>query len=95
MTLVGHKEVQDDPGFDVWSDTSTLYTRILAGHVGAEEEPGAAVIATAILHILPQDFARQLTTFRVRPAKRVDALARFGVLFAGELWDVYGGVAAR
>jgi cholesterol oxidase len=95
LTLVGHKEVHDDPGFDVWSDTSTLYTRILAGHVGAEEEPAAEVIATAILHILPQDFARQLTTFRVRPAKRVDALARFGVLFAGELWDVYGGVGAR
>ena len=28
LTLVGHKEVRDEPGFDVWPDTSTLYTRV-------------------------------------------------------------------
>jgi cholesterol oxidase len=95
LTLVGHKEVRDDPGFDVWRDTSTLYTRVLTGHVDAPQEANADVLATAILHILPRDFARQLTTFRVRPARRVDALARFGTLFAGELWGVYAGTAAR
>jgi cholesterol oxidase len=89
LTLVGHKEVRDDPGFDLWRDTSTLYTRVLAGDVDAESEPDAEVLATAILHILPRDFAKQLTTFRVAPARRLDALARFGKLFAGELWDVY------
>ena len=47
-------------------------------------------MAGGILHIHPLDFARQLTTFRVHPAERVDALARFGALFAGELWSVYG-----
>ena len=31
-----------------------------------------------------------MTTFRVHPAKRVDGLAKFGKLFLGELWDVYG-----
>jgi cholesterol oxidase len=95
LTLVGYKEVRDDPGFDVWSDTSTLYTRVLAGHVAAEEEPGAPVIGTGILHILKRDFARQLTTFRVRPAHRVDALGRFGALFAGALWETYRSSAAR
>jgi cholesterol oxidase len=89
LTLVGFKEVRDDPGFDVWSDTSTLYTRVLTGHVNADEEPAAPVLATAILHILPRDFARQMTTFRVKPARRVDALARFGTLFAGSLWETY------
>ena len=29
LTLAGYKEVEDDPGFDVWSDTSTLFTRVL------------------------------------------------------------------
>jgi cholesterol oxidase len=95
LTLVGFKEVRDGPGFDVWPDTSTLYTRVLAGHVPAEQDAGAEVIATAILHILPRDFARQMTTFRVRPARRVDALARFGALFGGELWRTYGGQAQR
>ena len=93
LTLVGHKEVRDERGFDVWSDTSTLYTRILAGHVAAGEEPEAELIATGILHILPRDFARQMTTFRVRPAHRLDAIGRFGAAFAGHLWKVYGGRA--
>jgi choline dehydrogenase-like flavoprotein len=28
FTLVGYKEVQDDPGFDAWLDAATLYTEI-------------------------------------------------------------------
>jgi cholesterol oxidase len=95
LTLVGFKHVVDEPGVDVWSDTSTLFTRVLAGHVDVEHEPQAAVVATAILHILPRDFARQLTTFRAHPPYRVDAIARFGRLFAGQLLKVYGRSAAR
>lgn len=91
VTLSGFKEVKDDRGFDVWSDTTTLFTRILAGHVEPGGDDDAAdVLATGILHVLPQDFAVQLTTFRVHPAHRVDALGRFGGLFAGSLWDVFG-----
>jgi cholesterol oxidase len=95
LTLVGHKVVEDDPGLDLWTDTTTLFTRVLAGHADVGPEAGAAepgsVIATGILHIHPLDFARQLTTFRPHPPTRVDALARFGALFAGELWEAYGG----
>jgi cholesterol oxidase len=89
LTLVGFKEVRDEPGFDVWRDTSTLYTRLLGGHVTPEQQPDAPVVATGVLRILKRDFARQLTTFRVTPARRVDALARFGSLFAGQLLHVY------
>ena len=39
LTLTGFKEVRDDPGFDIWHDTTTLYTRILAGHVTEETMP--------------------------------------------------------
>jgi cholesterol oxidase len=96
ITLNGYKEVKDDRGFDVWSDTTTLFTRILAGHV----EPGdgdeeAEIVAAGILHVLPQDFAVQLTTFRVDPPHRVDALARFGALFAGSLWEAFGPDAKK
>ena len=41
LTLVGFKEVATTPGFDVWSDTSTLYTRVLAGHVAPTRSPSA------------------------------------------------------
>jgi cholesterol oxidase len=91
LTLTGFKVVEDDPGIDsVWSDTSTLFTRLLRGHVEAEDEGRAELVGSGVLHIHPLDFARQMTTFRTHPAGRVDAVARFGALFAGELWEVYG-----
>ncbi|MEN3313941.1 MAG: cholesterol oxidase [Acidimicrobiaceae bacterium] len=93
LTLSGHKNVKDDPGFDLWSDTSTLYTRILAGHVDADGEATAEVVAAGVLHIHLLDFARQLTTFRAHgptPGDRARGLGRFGRLFLGDLWDIYG-----
>jgi cholesterol oxidase len=91
LTLTGFKVVEDDPGIDsIWSDTSTLFTRVLKGHVEAAQDADAELVAAGILHIHPLDFARQLTTFRTDPPGRLDAIARFGALFAGALWDVYG-----
>jgi predicted acylesterase/phospholipase RssA len=91
LTLLGEKVVKDDPGWDVWTDTTTLFTRLVRGHV----ERGDAdldVIAAGILRIHIQDFMRQMTTFRtVGPtlADRSAALARFGRVFLGSLWDIY------
>ena len=90
LTLAGHKVVEDDPGFDLWRDTTTLFTRILRGHLGERTGEEPEVVAAGILHIHLADFARQLTTFRCDPPTRLDALARFGALFAGDLWAVYG-----
>jgi cholesterol oxidase len=90
LTLSGFKVVEDDPGVDsVWHDTSTLFTRVLSGEVAPGEE-AEEIVASGIIHIHPLDFARQLTTFRTDPPGRVDAIARFGALFAGNLWTVYG-----
>jgi cholesterol oxidase len=92
LTMTGFKVVRDDPGVDnVWADTSTLYTRILAGHVEPGEDDSSELLASGILHIEPLDFAKQLTTFDTDPDGRPDAVARFGALFAGNLWEVYGG----
>lgn len=90
LTLVGHKEVHDDPGLDVWSDTSTLYVRVLAGHVPEDGDDGAAVLGAGVLVILTADFVRQLTTFRASGPHPARALEGFGRLFLGELWGVYG-----
>lgn len=92
LTLSGYKLVWDDPGFDVWSDTSTLYTLIYQGTVEADAEAGATVVAAGIIRIRFGDFLKQLTTFRVEAptlADRAAALGRFGQLFLGKLWDVY------
>lgn len=93
MTLSGFKDVQDNVGPDIWSDTSTLYTNIFEGHIDAEEEAAGKLVATGILHIQIADFAKQMTTFRSNGATlsdRTEATAKFGKLFAGSLWDVYG-----
>ncbi len=94
ITFNGFKEAKDDPGFDVWTDTTTLFSHILKGHVppGPANEVGDAgeeIIATGILHVLPADFAVQMTTFRVEPAHRLDALGRFGGLFLGSMWETW------
>ena len=91
-TLIGFKEVRDDPGLDVWEDTSTLYTTIVSGHVTPDEEPTAEASAAGILRIQVLDFARQMTTFRTSGPdveSRRKALAAFNRLFLGKLWDLY------
>jgi cholesterol oxidase len=36
VTLEGHKDIKDNPGFDVWKDTTCLFTTLLPGHVDTE-----------------------------------------------------------
>ncbi|HYN07170.1 MAG TPA: patatin-like phospholipase family protein [Vicinamibacterales bacterium] len=93
LTLVGFKHIHDDPGPDEWEDTTTLFTRVLKGHVPLAEEAGAPIEAAGIIRIQLFDFFQQMTTFRVdgpTVGARVSALARFGTLFMGRLWEVYG-----
>lgn len=102
LTLRGHKRVLDDPGADVWADTTTLYAQLLLGHVPAT--PGdptgrgedATVTGAGILRIEPVAFARQMTTFRTSGgswAGQAAALAAFGRLFLGSLWSTYAARA--
>ncbi|HET7326247.1 MAG TPA: GMC family oxidoreductase [Nocardioidaceae bacterium] len=90
LTLLGHKDVHDDPGLDVWTDTSTLYVRALAGHVPADGGGESRVLGAGVLRILVPDFAQQLTSFRAVGPDPLRAMEGFGRLFLGELWSVYG-----
>ncbi|MGH8867345.1 MAG: GMC oxidoreductase [Actinomycetes bacterium] len=90
VTLSGFKDVHDDPGLDLWRDTTTLFVRLLAGHVEPEGDEAADVIGAGVITIHLQDFARQLTTFRTHGPDGPRAMARFGRLFLGELWDTHG-----
>jgi cholesterol oxidase len=101
LTLSGFKTIKDDPGMDVWHDTTTLFTRVLNGHVSTEEEAAAAddqqelkqmIVGSGIIIIHLIDFLKQLTTFRTEGptfSDRTSAMNRFGRLFMGKLWDVY------
>ncbi len=92
LTLSGYKDIKNDPGLDVWEDTTTLFTKVFRGHVEADAETAAEVVAQGIIHIHLLDFLHQLTTFKVEGnslADKASAFARFGELFMGKLWDVY------
>jgi alpha/beta hydrolase family protein len=100
LTLSGFKILADDPGFDVWTDTTTLFIRVLPGHVDDDAERAggdglaAQAVATGILRISFGTFLKLLASIRTEGesrGRREAGVARFGLLFAGELWRVYGG----
>ena len=85
--LHGVKYVHDDPGFDLWKDTSTLHTTLYRG-----ETPDAPVAAEGTLKLTPGDFLKQLTTFRGRGGNLLEnakALGEFGGFFMGKLAEAY------
>ncbi|MBI3797519.1 MAG: GMC family oxidoreductase, partial [Deltaproteobacteria bacterium] len=72
----GFKLIHDDPGFDLWADTTTLYVTVHRGDSAVDP-----VVGKGILTIATKDFARQLTTIQVTNAAnltdRLKALGRF------------------
>jgi hypothetical protein len=87
--LAGRKEVQDDPGLDLWADTTTLFTRLHEGTDATGPVAGAGILRLGVGELI-----RLLTTVRVTgdgpAAEKVETVARFGRFFLGELWGSYG-----
>src|SRR5262245_1017445 len=90
----GFKVIQDDKHLEIWDDTTTLFTTVTDVN-GATEQ----VIGKGILHILPADFLKQMTTMQVTgaatPLDSLRGMVAFGRFFAGALFDTYGGVFVR
>jgi cholesterol oxidase len=92
LTMTGFKHVANDAGFDLWKDTTTLFTRVLRGHVPEGGDDGADIVGSGLIVIRVRDFAKQLTTFRSSGpgvGAQLGALARFGVIFVRQLAQVY------
>ncbi|MFN6572651.1 alpha/beta hydrolase [Dendronalium sp. ChiSLP03b] len=89
----GFKVVHNDPGFDIWADTTTLYITVHDG-----DSPNSPVLGQGIIKILPTDFLHQLSTLEVTNTtnlqQKIEETARFGSFFAGVLFNVYGGIFA-
>ncbi len=87
----GHKIVHSDHGLEIWEDTTKLFVQIHGGRDGHD-----GLIAKGILHISLLDFAREMRTMKGINGRnaldRMEAVTRFGTLFAGSLFKVYGGV---
>jgi hypothetical protein len=88
--LAGTKHVHDQPGFDLWHDTTTLFTRLHAGTGKTSPVVGAGTLSLGVVEL-----ARLVSTMRVLgPAHAAPAaLGKFGRFFLGELWDTYAGLA--
>ncbi len=84
----GFKEIKDDKGFDLWSDTTTLFITVFDG---ADEH--SPVKGKGILKIAMGDFIRQLQTMKAINAdntkESLSSVSKFGKLFAGEVWETY------
>ncbi len=92
LTMTGFKVVKNDAGFDVWKDTTTLFTRVLRGHVPEGSDETADLVASGIIKIRARDFAKQLTTFRSSGpgvGAQAGALGKFGTIFVGQLAEAY------
>lgn len=95
LTLAGFKDVKPGPLMKLWPETSTLYVRVLAGHVPVEDggqSVSDGLVGSGVLRIRPLDFVWQLSTFRANGPTwggRIKALESFGSLFLSELWQVF------
>ncbi len=99
VTMSGVKIVENDgSGLDALRDTTTLFVRVFEGEVSEAGETAATIRGAGVIHIEFFDFLQQMTTFRAEGpsvAAELQALGRFGGLFFGKLWDVYGPAGSR
>ena len=84
----GKKEVRDDPAFDLWKDTTTLFSKL---HKGTDTS--GAVVGAGILTLGIGDLIRLVKSMKainvVGNKERLEAFTKFGRFFLGELWDTY------
>ena len=95
--FAGFKVVHDGRrDIDLWTDTSTLYVDVVQ-ITGPPLVPALGLAKFAgKLTIAPTDFVKQMTTMSgtggTSRLARVGAVGRFGAMFAGALFDVYGNI---
>lgn len=86
--LAGKKEVRDDPGFDMWADITTNYTRI---HEGTDKS--GPVVAAGVIYIGRQQLMELVPTIRATntssAAESLKVKADFGRFFFGSVWDTF------
>jgi cholesterol oxidase len=94
VRLDGFKQIQDDSHIEIWADTTTLFVTLTRETGGVEQAIGKGVV-----HILPADFLKQMTTMEVtgttNPFERLKGLVDFGMFFGGAIFETYGAVLQK
>jgi cholesterol oxidase len=87
--LAGHKEVRDDRGFDLWNDTTTLFTTL---HEGSDST--GAVVGAGTLRLGAGELLALVRSMRATNTRSLGESARvierFGTFFLRSLWASYG-----
>ncbi|RKH65480.1 patatin-like phospholipase family protein [Corallococcus aberystwythensis] len=84
--LDGTKTLRDDPGPDLWRDTTRLYSYLHEGVDARGPVVGAGVLVLGMRELLHLVSSMRSSREGVEGAEMV---ARFGHLFLGALWDLY------
>src|SRR6185503_19540132 len=86
--LAGKKFVHDDPGFDMWADITTLFTRL-----HKSKDDSGPVVGAGVIYIKREQLMGLIPTFRATntsgAAESLKVLSDFGRFFMGEIWDSY------
>jgi len=86
--FAGQKNVKTDPIYDVWKETTTLYTTL---HEGVDKT--GKIVGAGILELTPGQLLRMIGTFTALNSNSIadnaKATTEFGKFFLGELWHIY------
>ena len=86
----GFKLIHNDPGFDLWEDTTTLFVSIFEG-----DNNTCPVVSKGILKIKPVDLTKQMVSIKVDNAATLQDetkwKAKFAKFFSGNIFDIYSG----
>lgn len=89
--LAGKKEVRNDPGLDLWEDTTTLKVHLHEGNDSTGPIAGAGILKLSKKELIK--LLRSMHAIAAESsAERFNLVANFGAFFIGELWDSYKGI---
>lgn len=89
--LEGTKTIHDEKGFDLWHDTTRLYSLLHEGPDARGRVIGAGVLKLGVRDVI--DIVRSMHSDRYDGRREAEMMARFGQFFLGTLWDVYAPLA--
>jgi len=91
--LAAKKEIENNRGFDLWADTTTLFAQL---HEGIDKT--GPVAGAGIARLSMTELMRTVASIHAMngqsTTQAAGAIVDFGRLFLGQLWSTYGGKSA-
>ena len=86
--FAGQKNVQVHPVLEIWNDTTTLHTQLHQGKDKTGPVVGAGIISLSFEELLKM--GKHFKPLNAPSAEAgLEAIAKFGKFFMGQLWETY------